>query len=395
MDSSAKKKSEPLPAPEIEISQLAQKLSDVVSKLQVPVEDISTQLIELEKEHGIAVYQELLFLLAHLKMDPEEARSHWRKIENVRDNLEELIGNPVDVRVALVHYFVSMNKKLRNPKVIELHLFRETQASVYRDELTGLFNFRYFQEHLPREIDRSDRQEKSLSLVMIDIDDFKLYNDQYGHSAGNEALMAVAGVIMETIRSTDIAVRYGGEEFIVMFPVTPKKDAIEISDRIRQRIASHQFPSGNLRVSLGVAAHPGDAISADKLVDKADSAMYLAKSRGKNQVCLFGDDHRSFRRITAELEGAFCLLAAEFHSFTTMDVSEEGILLIAPRKLPIGSLLHIKMNLEDGEDQIACSGKVVRVEEESEDRYQAAIRIVDIAQQDRFRFFSYLRSNED
>jgi diguanylate cyclase (GGDEF)-like protein len=371
---------------------LARSVAEVVSRLEVPAGDMQKALKSLEETYGQDVYSELLYVLAHLRMEPEDARNHWDNVLEARRELQELLGKPVDVRVALVHYFVNVNRTLKNPKVIELRLFQETPASVYRDELTGLFNYRYFREHLPREIERNDRHDNSLSLLMIDIDDFKRYNDTHGHLAGNRALVALAELIEEAIRASDVAVRYGGEEFVVMLPYTSKADSVIVSERIRQRVENHEFSAESLTVSLGIAAYPGDSRNPDDLVQKADSAMYMAKSRGKNQVCLYGDDRRTFKRIDAKLEGMLCEVSAEYYPFTTLDVSEGGILLLADRNLQVGSLVDITMSVDEEVEDVACTGRVVRVEESGEGDYQAALQIVDISQPDRHRFYEYLRT---
>lgn len=370
---------------------LARSVSEIVARLEVPADDVQRALESLEETFGQDVYSELLYVLAHLRMEPDEARKHWDNVLEVRRDLQELLGGPVDVRVALVHYFVNVNRTLKNPKVIELKLFQETQASVYRDELTGLFNYRYFREHLPREIERNDRHDNSLSLVMIDIDDFKRYNDNHGHLAGNRALVALAELIEEAIRASDVALRYGGEEFVVMLPYTSKTDSLIVAERIRRRIERHRFAAESLTVSLGIAAYPGDSAEPDDLVQKADSAMYMAKSRGKNCVCLYGDDRRTFKRLDAKLEGTLCEVSAEYCPFTTLDVSEGGLLLLADRNLKVGSLVDISMSIDEEVDDVACTGRVVRVEENAEGDYQAALQIVDISQPDRYRFHEYLR----
>lgn len=371
---------------------LARSVAEVVSRLEVPAGDMQKALESLEETFGQDVYSELLYVLAHLRMEPEDARKHWDSVLEVRRELQKLLGKPVDVRVALVHYFVNVNRTLKNPKVIELRLFQETQASVYRDELTGLFNYRYFREHLPREIERNDRHDNSLSLLMIDIDDFKRYNDTHGHLAGNRALVALAELIEEAIRASDVAIRYGGEEFVVMLPYTSKANSVIVSDRIRQRVENHEFSAESLTVSLGIAAYPGDSRDPDDLVQKADSAMYMAKSRGKNQVCLYGDDRRTFKRIDAKLEGTLCEVSAEYYPFTTLDVSEGGILLLAERNLQVGSLVDITMSVDEEVEDVTCTGRVVRVEESGKGDYQAALQIVDISQPDRHRFYEYLRT---
>ena len=136
---------------------------------------------ELERRHGPAVYSELIRLLSHLNFPAAEAKPHWDRVVRHRDSMQERLGEKVDLRVALVSYFLEVNRKLRNPKIIEMQLFELERASAYRDALTGLYNYRLFREHLTREIYRAARCGKPLSLVMVDVDEFKRYNDCNGH----------------------------------------------------------------------------------------------------------------------------------------------------------------------------------------------------------------------
>ncbi len=162
------------------------------------------------------------------------------------------------------------------------------------DALTGLLNRRYFQERLFEEVERSKRQCKSFTLFIIDIDDFKAFNDRYGHLAGDEALKRVANAIKDAVRSIDVVSRLGGEEFCAILPYTTKSDAYVIAERIRQDVAEVRFMGENipsnqwLTISLGVAEFPTDANTIDELIDKADKAMYLAKARGKNRIIEYG-----------------------------------------------------------------------------------------------------------
>ena len=170
---------------------------------------LDSELQKLEHKYDGAVYAELIYLLSHLRFDPDEAKRCWQQIVEHRDSMQKRLGTSVDLRVALVRYFLEVNRKLKNPKVIELKLFEQTQASVYRDDLTGLWNFRYFREYLAREIDRGERYSPVLSLIMVDIDDFKHYNDRNGHEVGNQALATIARLLAESLRKIDVAARYG------------------------------------------------------------------------------------------------------------------------------------------------------------------------------------------
>jgi len=166
------------------------------------------------------------------------------------------------------------------------------------DSLTDLFNRRFFQDRLTEEIERAKRHIQSLSLIMLDIDNFKNYNDTYGHQAGDEALKTVAGIIRNSVRNIDMVARYGGEEFAVILPMTESNAAKEIAERIRSGVASRYYPDGSLRsavkltASLGIASFPQDADSLFDLVGNADKGLYSAKVSGKNRVSVFDRDRR-------------------------------------------------------------------------------------------------------
>ncbi len=150
-----------------------------------------------------------------------------------------------------------------------------------RDGLTGLFNRRYFNELINIEINRLKREPAALSLLMLDIDNFKNYNDTEGHPAGDETLKSAAKVFKNSVRTGDIVCRYGGEEFIIMLPQTGKSGAQIIAERLRVQ-AGLYLPT---TVSIGIASLPEDAQSVEDLIQKADDALYQAKKTGKNKWC--------------------------------------------------------------------------------------------------------------
>lgn len=151
-----------------------------------------------------------------------------------------------------------------------------------RDGLTGLFNRRYFNELINIEVNRLKRSPASLSLLMLDIDNFKNYNDTQGHPAGDELLKGFAKVLKNSVRAQDIVCRYGGEEFIVILPQTDKKGAQIIAERIRVQVGLYLTTT----VSIGIATLPDDGGEIEQLIEKADSALYQAKKSGKNKWCV-------------------------------------------------------------------------------------------------------------
>ncbi len=155
------------------------------------------------------------------------------------------------------------------------------------DALTGLLNRRYMEERLSEEIKRSNRHGFPMSFMMLDVDHFKSYNDEYGHPAGDAALKIVAQVIRETLRSADVAARFGGEEFSILLPQTTAEEAAAIAERLRSNIEHANFPHRLVTTSIGVASCSADLCASADLVSAADKALYEAKRQGRNSVRTF------------------------------------------------------------------------------------------------------------
>ncbi len=170
-------------------------------------------------------------------------------------------------------------------------LFEKMEGLAQFDGLTNLHNHRVFQEKLSERIKRALRNDRPLSLIMLDIDHFKIFNDTYGHSTGDEVLRAVSDVLKEQIRDIDIAARYGGEEFVLILEELNKKKAFEIAERIRFKIANTDFYLNNqhlkITISLGIAEFPKDTLDKKELIQMADSALYQAKDNGRNRVEIY------------------------------------------------------------------------------------------------------------
>ncbi len=211
------------------------------------------------------------------------------------------------IQRALEHYeAMTDNKKLINElktvnEGLETTVLKRTQELndankqlgelAITDELTHAYNQRFFWKKLKDEIDRAIRYKHDLSLILLDIDYFKLYNDEHGHAAGDKVLQVVAKTLQTNIRTTDTLIRYGGEEFAIILPETSQDQAKEMAERIRKSIAKKASPfkiknkRRGITISLGVSGLTnGKSIQPKSLVKKSDQALYQAKKKGRNRV---------------------------------------------------------------------------------------------------------------
>ncbi len=169
-------------------------------------------------------------------------------------------------------------------------LYKLTKRLAITDELTGLANYRHLQSRIDREIERARRYDKHFSLIMLDVDEFKAFNDREGHVAGDVALAELARVMEHAVREVDLVARYGGEEFSLVMPETDAAGAFVVAEKIRESVAEHAFsdaagePRCQMTVSVGLATYPTHGTDRETLLKEADDALYRAKNGGKNRV---------------------------------------------------------------------------------------------------------------
>lgn len=205
------------------------------------------------------------------------------KLEGLRAGADDFLTKPPDpdelaVRLEIAGRIINVHEVLaqKNLRLAEL-------ATI--DELTQLKNRRRFNEDLEHHVALSCRGGMPLSLILLDVDRFKQYNDIYGHPAGDEALRGVSASLRTFVREHDMVARFGGEEFVVLLPSTDADTALVVAERLRAEIAARTWPFGAVTASFGVAtAHPADAESVSTLVESADQALYHAKRAGHNRV---------------------------------------------------------------------------------------------------------------
>jgi diguanylate cyclase (GGDEF)-like protein len=186
---------------------------------------------------------------------------------------------------------LQVTRDLYKEKLKEIEMMgQEALRLSYTDDLTGIYNHRFFIEQLTLEVERQKRYDAPLSLLMIDIDYFKNYNDTNGHLAGDQALKAISKLIQQGVRQTDIVARYGGEEFSAILINAGREKALEIAERVRRNVADTRFPNEkaqpnkDVTVSVGVATFSSSVSTLTDLIREADHALYRAKKRGRNRI---------------------------------------------------------------------------------------------------------------
>jgi len=335
----------------------------------------------------------LLRLLTQLDFEESEARTHWNGILRHRAELASRLGREASVQLATLDYFQNLTPAIKNPKVVEMATFLATERSAITDGLTGLYNRPFFDASLRRELKRARRYGLAFSLVMLDLDDFKLVNDSHGHVVGDEALTRLADVIRASVREIDVACRYGGEEFALILPETSRTGAYIVSERIRvdaketfdrKPLGSDPSASISMSVSGGIAIYPTDSNSAEGLLRMADKALYRSKHEGKNRITLHAEEKRRSPRLDSKKLLVFRerrtrrdQTPGDLRS-ETMNLSRNGALVESQIPLNVGTELEIDIYFPQKRSDFLLKGRVVRLEEAPGDhaRYHLGVAFV-------------------
>ncbi|MCR8921283.1 GGDEF domain-containing protein [Dasania sp. GY-MA-18] len=239
---------------------------------------------KLEAKYGTDLYVSILLSLTHETFQPEQAKKLWQAINEHYQQLNKLLARDVHIAVAAMDYLSNINPQLESPIIISQQKSTFITNTSTTDELTGLYTREVFDVNLAKELELAKRTPHTVCLLMIDIDDFKQVNDNHGHQAGDQVLATVGQLILASVRSMDIAARYGGEEIVIIMPAIEPSAANLAANRIRANIANTQIQGINVTVSIGVAALNKTITSSSAMIKAADLALYKAKHSGKNCV---------------------------------------------------------------------------------------------------------------
>jgi len=333
------------------------------------------RLNQLQHEQGPMICRSIFQTLAGIDIPRDTAVDCWRQVVERRRQLGRVLGRNVDLMTAMCDFLCSETRYLAHPRLVEVNTFERIVYESMYDSLTGLFNRLYFDEAFEHQISLAKRYGTDLSVLFLDVDDFKEINDTHGHIVGDAALKKIGTIIKDSKRDSDLAARYGGEEFVLLMPHTENFNAFILADRIRQEVEKEEFTANGLTyrltISGGLASFPLNATEPAELLQMADSATYMAKGSGKNTICLFKKDKRRYLRVKLTQPVLIKELGfnnSKTYEGTSKDICIGGILFENDTPLPIGAHVQVSITVKDNAPLLLI-GTIVRIESFGEKSY--------------------------
>jgi len=360
-----------------EAARYREELAEVLREDAHNEERILRRLEQIRTQSGLQVYAALLLILTGLAFDESEARRHWEEILKHRRALGQSLQRDLGLRVAVLDYFVNVNRQLTSPRLIDLSLADRPDPSSPVDARTGLWNARQFLSALQKEIRRAKRYRLDLTVLYVDIDDFREINERHGDLVGDILLREVAILIKNKIRDIDMAGRLAGEEFALILPETERMGAFLVAERIRKEMERHFLRRDidgrpiAMTVTIGMAKYPEDAAIADRIMRRAEEAMHQAKARGGNVVGVYYRERRNYIRFDVSRQQVRIRVtpadpetgAPGQESHEPLNISRSGLLFESDAPYTIGD--EVVIVCQDGRDQarVTLRARIVRIEE--------------------------------
>ncbi|MFW5728503.1 MAG: diguanylate cyclase [bacterium] len=307
-------------------------------------------------------WRELIRALADVDLTEEQAQGYGRSIIDHREIMERTLGRPVDLRLALLDFFTTVQPLLTCPKIVDMERYLDTLRYGNADPLTGLANRRHIDDQLHREVNRSRRYGLEFSILYADIDNFKKINDNFGHATGDAVLRAFADHLRERLRGEDVAGRYGGEEFVVLMPRTSMDGAHCLARRLAEGFAAREIHADRrVTFSGGIATYPRHGAEVAALLAHADKGLYRAKMMGKNQIIVEPPEKRRHERVPASRPVTYVAEESSFGFGTTRDVSLSGLRISTDQTPREGQYISISVDTPSRRAEYLVGAQIVWV----------------------------------
>lgn len=297
-----------------ELERQGYRLIDIVAGDVKPTKEIEYLVEKVVREKRGNFYSDLLYSLSSERFPEQKARELWQEILRHKYIMSEKLNRNVGIRVATLDYLENIKKIIEAPRIVEESDFAKTLKLSFTDPLTGLYNRRYFEEQLSELIALSPAQSLTFSLLMMDLDGFKRFNDREGHQAGDLILQEFSRILKKGLRRTDIISRYGGDEIVCILPSTNKFIARDIANKIREQV-QNEFKEVGITLSAGISEFPVDAKDQESLVSQADAGLYRAKAFGGNAVAYFHPLTLTYRQENPQPREVSCV--GDFNRWNT------------------------------------------------------------------------------
>lgn len=314
-------------------------------------------------KENISLFRETTRVIFGIEIDDKEVIDHWTNILNLKSSMPNY-----DIRIIAFDYFIN-RKMLRNPKILEMDKFVNMLEVMFQDPKTYAYNYTMMKILINYEIEKAKRYGGYFSLLIMDLDNFKYYNDTHGHQFGDEILEQFSKIVLSCIRKSDLLFRYGGDEFVVFCPETKRIGARVVAEKIKQNVELF-FSKRNLNIttSIGISVFPVDGDSFEEILDVADKMLYFSKSRGRNRITDIFDyvdenDRRRFPRIRLKTPSVVSLRIEDtIFDAEVIDISKSGILVRtnSPIDISDNTITLNKIKLGESEYLLDIPVKVIR-----------------------------------
>jgi len=238
-------------------------------------------------------YSDIIFALMQIRLPEPEAKRDWQEILSHKYYMGKALNRNPGIHVAALDYYTNIKKSRIHPKIVDAREYADTASAAITDQLTKAYNRRFFDSEFRTRFTRARVSGVAFSLLMLDLDHFKTYNDHNGHIQGDLALIETVRILHTVCSWRDVVARYGGEEFAVMLHAQPLQQALRTAEKIRKAVFDYRLPNeqvlpgGRLSVSIGVTSYRNDMKGPVDMVEEADVALYRSKAGGRNRVSAF------------------------------------------------------------------------------------------------------------